>query len=248
MSLTEMLHCRFTISCHCLSLTVFSFSIFLACAAWRFWLGALNNKGGRGQRIHEEIGAGATWKTACTDRGAFLSWSVRQRMDHCDWFRMFTRQSNILVISHGRISRDWTKHLHKTKSKYQRSVDQSIVDLEYLMAKQGNIVLKPKQEMAIYSLLQRRDVMAILSPGFGKSMIFTVFAMAKEEMSSSKTCMLPISPLKSTIDNQILEMLLLGCTAMELTKMYDRNSQFASRKSTSIFSIIYLAVIKSFRL
>ena len=60
MSLTEMLHCRFTISCHCLSPTVFSFSIFLACAAWRFWLGALNNKGGRGQRIHEEIGAGAT--------------------------------------------------------------------------------------------------------------------------------------------------------------------------------------------
>ena len=110
------------------------------------------------------------------------------------------------------------------------------------------IVLKTKQEMAIYSLLQRIDVMAILSTGFGKSMIFTVFAMAKEEMSSSNTCMLAIFPLKSTIDNQISEMLLLSCTAMELTKMYDRNSQFASRKSTSIFSIIYLAVIKSFRL
>ena len=110
------------------------------------------------------------------------------------------------------------------------------------------IVLKTKQEMAIYSLLQRIDVMAILSTGFGKSMIFTVFAMAKEEMSSSNTCMLAIFPLKSTIDNQISEMLLLSCTAMELTKMYNRNSQFASRKSTSIFSIIYLAVIKSFRL
>ena len=90
--------------------------------------------------------------------------------------------------------------------------------------------------------------MAILSTGFGKSMIFTVFAMAKEEMSSSKTCMLAISPLKSTIDDQISEMLSLSCTAMELTKMYDRNSQFASRKPTPIFSIIYLAVIKSFRL
>ena len=77
MSVTEMLHCRSKISCHHLPLTVFSFSIFLACAAWQFWLGALNNKGGRGQRNHEEIGAGATWKTACTDRGAFLSWSVR---------------------------------------------------------------------------------------------------------------------------------------------------------------------------
>ena len=33
---------------------------FLACVAWRFWLGALSNKGGRGQRNREEIGAAAT--------------------------------------------------------------------------------------------------------------------------------------------------------------------------------------------
>ena len=33
----------------------------LACVAWRFWLGALSNKGGRGQRNREEIGAEATW-------------------------------------------------------------------------------------------------------------------------------------------------------------------------------------------
>ena len=30
----------------------------LACVAWRFWLGELSNKGGRGQRKREEIGAG----------------------------------------------------------------------------------------------------------------------------------------------------------------------------------------------
>ena len=59
--------------------------------------------------------------------------------------------------------------------------------------------------------------MEILSTGFGKSMIFTVFAMAKEEMSSSKTCMIAISPIKSTIDNQISEMLYLSCISMELT-------------------------------
>ena len=34
----------------------------LACVAWRFWLGAQSNKGGRGQRNREEIGAGATWR------------------------------------------------------------------------------------------------------------------------------------------------------------------------------------------
>ena len=58
--------------------------------------------------------------------------------------------------------------------------------------------------------------MEILSTRFGKSMIFTVFAMAKEEMSSSKTCMIAISPIKSTIDNQISEMLYLSCISMEL--------------------------------
>ena len=44
--------------------------------------------------------------------------------------------------------------------------------------------------------------MAILSTGFGKSMTFTFFAMAKEETPSSKTCMISISPLKSAKNDQ----------------------------------------------
>ena len=32
--------------------------LWIACVAWRFWL--LSNKGGRGQKNREEIGAGAT--------------------------------------------------------------------------------------------------------------------------------------------------------------------------------------------
>ena len=31
----------------------------IACVAWRFWLGALSNEGGRGQRNREEIRAGS---------------------------------------------------------------------------------------------------------------------------------------------------------------------------------------------
>ena len=87
----------------------------------------------------------------------------------------------------------------------------------------------------MYSLLQMRDVMEILSTRFGKSMIFTVFAIAKEEISSSKTCMITISPLKSTIDDQISEMLSLSCKAMDL--MTETVNFSASRKFTSIFSI-----------
>ena len=134
------------------------------------------------------------------------------------------------------------------------------------------IVLKTKQGMAIYSFLQRRDVIEMFSTSFGKSMIFTafplslkptlsnsnsiwnartrfneflwtplwsvgkqitiynflflfftiyfynftVFAMANEEISSSKTCMITISSLKSTIYDQITEMSSLSCTAMDL--------------------------------
>ena len=77
------------------------------------------------------------------------------------------------------------------------------------------IVLRPKQEMAIYSPHQREDVMVILSTG--KEHDLAVFAMAKEEMSSSKTCTIAISPIKSTINNQLSEMLSLSCIAMELT-------------------------------
>ena len=79
------------------------------------------------------------------------------------------------------------------------------------------IVLKPEQETAVNNLLNGRDVMDILSTGFGKSMIFTVFALAKEEMSSSKTCVIVISPLKSIIGDQISEMLSLSCMAKEET-------------------------------
>ena len=76
--------------------------------------------------------------------------------------------------------------------------------------------------------------MAILSTGFGKSMIVTVFFMGKEEMSLSKTCMIAISPLKKCyrrpdFGNVVAELYSNGA--------FDRNSEFALRKSTSIFSV-----------
>ena len=55
----------------------------VACVALLFWF--LSNKGGRGLKNREEI-------------GAFLSRSVCQRTDRSDWFRMLARQSNILEI------------------------------------------------------------------------------------------------------------------------------------------------------
>lgn len=57
--------------------------------------------------------------------------------------------------------------------------------------------------------------MAILPTSFGKSMIFTVFVVARQELSTmgTRTCIIVTSPLISI--NQISEML-LNVTAMEL--------------------------------
>ena len=56
------------------------------------------------------------------------------------------------------------------------------------------IASKEEQETAIIGLLCGKDVMAVLPTGFGKSMIFTVFALA---------CVVVISPLKSIIDAEL---------------------------------------------
>ena len=58
------------------------------------------------------------------------------------------------------------------------------------------IILKREQETAVKELLAGQDVMAILPTEFGKSLTFTVFAIAKEQLRSEKTCVIVVSPLK----------------------------------------------------
>ena len=111
------------------------------------------------------------------------------------------------------------------------------------------IVLKEEQEMAVNHLLNGRDVMAILPTGFGKSMIFTVFALAKQELSSTKTSVLVISPLKSIIDDQISEMLSLNFTAMELSSetidlVQDNPPQFLYCSAEAVLEKPFLAMLK----
>ena len=81
------------------------------------------------------------WETACMDGWPF--WVVRMPA-----YGSFHLNQNVhlpikyLVISYGRVPTDWTNLLHKTKSKYQKSVDRSVVNLEYSKKK------KLEQEMA----------------------------------------------------------------------------------------------------
>ena len=59
--------------------------------------------------------------------------------------------------------------------------------ITYLSIRKENreVVLKKEQETAVKELLAGKDVMAVLPTGFGNSLIFTVFTLAREEIISA---------------------------------------------------------------
>ena len=63
-----------------------------------------------------------------------------------------------------------------TDEKINERIEKS---LNYLSAIGRPNVLKCEQRISIQHLLLSKDVIAILPTGFGKSMIFTVYALAK---------------------------------------------------------------------
>lgn len=82
------------------------------------------------------------------------------------------------------------------------------------------IHLKKEQEIAIKSLLKEKDVLAVLPTGFGKSLVFQVFAVVRSllsfESNSSNGSVLVVCPLKSIISDQIEEARSFGLTALEI--------------------------------
>ena len=93
--------------------------------------------------------------------------------------------------------------------------------LEFLKSKGKNLTLKREQEDAIKNLLSGNDVLAVLPTGFGKSIIFTVYSLAKnlgtsEGQSKTETSVIVVCPLKSIITDQLEELNTI-CSAAELT-------------------------------
>ena len=59
---------------------------------------------------------------------------------------------------------------------------EALENLNILRNNQRNIILKEQQEVAVEELLLGKDVLAVLPTGFGKSMIFTFFVLARQVM------------------------------------------------------------------
>ena len=69
-------------------------------------------------------------------------------------------------------------------------------------------VLKTEQETAVKELLKGNDVLAVLPTGFGKSINFIVYLLARSSFveqtrGSSQISVLVVSPLKSIICDQV---------------------------------------------
>lgn len=137
-------------------------------------------------------------------------------------------------------------------TEYSECVDEALRLLNLLASPTREFILKKEQEIAVNELLQGKDVLAVLPTGFGKSFIFIVYLLARNEMSKRtqgnvRSCVLVVSPLKSIISDQISEVTSFNCTAAELSKetlseIMESPPQFiyCSADSYSVLSFAFL--------
>ena len=76
---------------------------------------------------------------------------------------------------------------------------------EVCASKLDGVQLKNEQKLAVESLLERKDVLAVLPTGFGKSLIFRVFVEVKELILERNVIVLVVVPLLSIEEDQISE-------------------------------------------
>ena len=108
-------------------------------------------------------------------------------------------------------------------------IDVAVASINDLKNCERNIVLTQEQPLAVREMLNGKDVLAVLPTGFGNSMIFTVFNFAKRELlkrtgNDESTSVLVVSPLKSLIEDQMMELRSMGRSAEELKS--DENLAF----------------------
>lgn len=167
----------------------------------------------------------------------FFNYALAGACKFSYWLRALKCQSNV--------NQDLTSlpremvcfHTQICKMKNAKKSMQEALDFINICRESRQIILKEEQERAVKELTLGNDVLAILPMGFGKSMSYMIFILASQKMRSTKTCILVISPLKSLIKDQIVDMESLGWMALELKspicrKRFDTICFLLSRECT----------------
>lgn len=103
-----------------------------------------------------------------------------------------------------------------------------------------NFVLKQEQQDAIRQLSRNKDVLAVLPTGFGKSIIFRFGVRVKQLLTKKHCCMVVVCPLKSIVDDQVVEAQEIGLKATSLSVCF--SSMKLDRYSRSYLSIFLISV------
>ena len=80
--------------------------------------------------------------------------------------------------------------------------------------------LKAEQKKAIRHLFERKDVLAVLPTGYGKSLIFKLLVLLAKRAGYSAS-LLVITPLVSIINDQIMEVEAMNLMARNLAQKLD---------------------------
>lgn len=96
---------------------------------------------------------------------------------------------------------------------FDAALEESLLFLSELgMSRQ----LRHEQKEAISTLVHGSDLLAVLPTGFGKSLIFQLLIRVQEILSSKPACAIVVCPLKSIVQDQLIEASSMGLSATSL--------------------------------
>ena len=76
--------------------------------------------------------------------------------------------------------------------------------------------LRYEQKEAISTLVHESDLLAVLPTGFGKSLVFQLLIRVQEILLSKAACVIIVCPLKSIVQDQLIEASSMGLTTTSL--------------------------------
>ena len=123
--------------------------------------------------------------------------------------------------------------------------------LKELSSKGFAFTLKAEQRLALRHLFDGKDVLAVLSTGFGKSLIFQLFvlmadARRRKQGGSGFASIIVISPLQSIIRDQVVEVNSMGMTACDLSEKLGCLEEIHQGKYNIVYSSAEAAMDKRF--
>ena len=104
------------------------------------------------------------------------------------------------------------------EANFERILKEILLELK---GKGRKITLKDEQRKAVKQLYEKKDLVAVLPTGFGKSLIFQLLVLLENRNRnghSQTASVLVICPLTSIINDQIMEVESMGLSACNLSE------------------------------